>query len=294
MTDHRYPDPDFVCRTVPLVRAYTRYFSPVVTGLEHLPPAGPVLVVGNHSGLYWMPDVWVTALAMLERRGLREPSYALVHDLLLRAPGVGDGLRRLGALPAGMDSGLAGLKDGGAVLVYPGGDREACRPWRERGRVDLGGHSGFVRLALQAGVPVVPVVAHGGHDVVVILSRGEVTARLLGLGRLRLKVFPWTLGLPLGVAPVLPQVPLPAAVKVSFLPALDWSVRESYGDPEDPDVVAACFDATQRVMQSEMDRLRAACPRPVAEGLARLLPTWAHAARSGPTGPPARSGQPSA
>jgi 1-acyl-sn-glycerol-3-phosphate acyltransferase len=271
MTDRRRPDSDFICRTLPLVRAYTRYFSPTVTGLESLPPSGAVLVVGNHSSLYWMPDVWVTALALLERRGVLEPSYALVHDLLLRTPGVGEGLRRLGALPACEESGLAGLKDGGAVLVYPGGDREACRPWRERGRVDLGGHSDFVRLSLRASVPVVPVVAHGGHDTVVVLSRGERTARLLGLGRLRLKVFPWTVGLPFGVAPVLPQVPLPVAVQVSFLPALDWSTREPSSDHEDPAIVAACYDATQQVMQVELDRLRAACPHPVARGLSRLL-----------------------
>jgi hypothetical protein len=120
-------------------------------------------------------------------------------------------------------------------------------------------------------VPVVPVVAHGGHDAVVVLSLGERTARLLGLGRLRLRVFPWTLGLPFGVAPVIPQLPLPAAVRVSFLPALDWSIRGPGGDPEDPAVVAAYFEATRQVMQTELDRLRAAHPHPVTEGFARLL-----------------------
>jgi 1-acyl-sn-glycerol-3-phosphate acyltransferase len=263
-------DPAYICQCLPLVRAYTSYFSPQVRGAENLPRSGPVLLVGNHSGLYWMPDVWVTALAMLQRRGVEEPSFALVYDLLLRTPLVGTALRRMGALPAERDAGLSALKDGGAVLVYPGGDREVCRPWTHRNQVDLGGHSGFVRLALTAGVPVVPVVSHGGHSAVLVLSRGELTARLLGLGRLRINVFPYTLGLPFGIAPVLPQIPLPASVQVSFLPQLDWSLHP-LGDPDDPALVADCYARTQSAMQEELDRLRRESPHPVASGLTRLL-----------------------
>ena len=52
-------------------------------------------------------------------------------------------------------------RDPELILVYLGGDREACRLWTERNTVDPGGHRGFVRLALRTGVPVVPVVTHG-------------------------------------------------------------------------------------------------------------------------------------
>ena len=60
--------------------------------------------------------------------------------------------------------------DGAILLVYPGGDREVFRTWRDRNRIDFGGRLGFVRLALRTGVPVVPagsgapVVKVGPHS----------------------------------------------------------------------------------------------------------------------------------
>ena len=120
-----------------------------------------------------MPDMWVTARAIVDRRGRAQPAYGLTYDLLLAIPAVGSFLRHLGAIPADPAAAEAVLRDGALVLVYPGGDWEACRPWTNRGRVDFGGHTGFVRLALRSGVPVVPVVAHGADDTVIVVSRGE-------------------------------------------------------------------------------------------------------------------------
>ncbi|MRH91841.1 glycerol acyltransferase [Nocardia sp. SYP-A9097] len=248
-----------------VARAYTNYFTPQVVGIENLPAAGPALVIGNHSSIYWAPEVWITFMAAMDRRP-NEPTFGVAHEILLRAPGLGDSLREFGVIPASQEAASAGLKDGGAVMVYPGGDWEACRPWTDRGKVDFAGRKGFIRLALKLGVPVIPAVANGGHDSIFIVSRGERTARLLGLDKLlRAKVFPYTVGLPFGVAPILPQIPLPSHVDVSFLPALDWSTQP--GDPEDTELVDRIYDRTMSTMQTELDRLRAQTPNPVATGL---------------------------
>ncbi|MGW0252157.1 lysophospholipid acyltransferase family protein [Nocardia goodfellowii] len=250
-------------------RVYTNYFTPTVTGVENLPTSGPALVIGNHSSIYWMPEVWITYMAMLERRP-DEPSFGVAHDVVLGVPYIGDAIRRFGVIPANRDAAAAGLKDGGAVLVYPGGDWEACRPWTDRAKIDFAGRKGFIRLALEMGVPVIPAVANGGHDSIFVLSRGERSARLLRLDKLfRAKVFPYTVGVPFGVAPVVPQVPLPATVDVSFLPALDWSTQP--GDPADTDLVESYYARTVEVMQAELDRLRAETPRPVATGIKNHL-----------------------
>ena len=263
-------DPAFIERQLALVSRYTSLFSPEVNGLENLPATGPVLVVGNHSCLMYMPDAWVVGQALIERRGLDQPAYALAYDLLFSVPGVGPFLRRIGAIPAGGREAELALQQGAAVVVYPGGDMEACRPWRQRDQVDLAGHTGFVRLALHAGVPVVPVVAHGSHHAVVVVSRGEHLASALGLNRLRINVFPILLG-PFGLTSILtPPLPLPAAITVEFLPALDWS---GHG-PEaanDPVVVDGCYAEITGIMQSALDRLRAEHPHPVMRGVAKLV-----------------------
>ncbi|MFF3572959.1 lysophospholipid acyltransferase family protein [Nocardia jiangxiensis] len=259
------PMPDLDHPLIPVARAYTKYFTPRVTGLENLPTAGAALIIGNHSSIYWAPEVWITFMTMLDhRRG--EPSFGVAHDILLRTPILRDSLQSLGVLPACREAATNAVKDGGAVLVYPGGDWEACRPWTERGKVDFAGRCGFVRLALELGIPVIPAVANGGHDAIFVLSRGERTARLLGLDKLlRAKVFPYTVGLPFGVAPVLPQVPLPASVQVSFLPPLQWSTEP--GDHCDTATVERCYEHTLSTMQTELDRLRAETPNPVTTGI---------------------------
>ncbi|MGP0110339.1 MAG: 1-acyl-sn-glycerol-3-phosphate acyltransferase [Acidimicrobiales bacterium] len=263
-------DPGFVRRFVPHVEQWMRYFSPEVRGIENLPVTGPVLVVSNHSCLFYMPDTWMVGAAITERRGADAPAYAMVYDLLFGIPAVGSSLRRLGAVPASGGEGERLLAEGALILDYPGGDAEACRPWAERDRIIFSGHMGFVRLALRAGVPVVPVVAYGSHHAVVVLSRGETLARALGLARLRIKVFPILLG-PLGVTSALmPPLPMPAEVTVEFMAPLDWS---AFGPDaaNDEDVVRACYNEITGAMQATLDRLHAEKPHPVLRGWSQLL-----------------------
>jgi 1-acyl-sn-glycerol-3-phosphate acyltransferase len=263
-------DPEFIRRILPMVAGYTSYFSPEVRGLDRLPATGPVLVVGNHSCLFYMPEAWVAGQAILQRRGIEQPTGLLAYDLLFGVPGVGPALRRLGAIPAGGDRAAAAFGQGAAVVVYPGGDLEACRPWTERDRIDFCGRKGFVRLALRCGVPVVPVVAHGGHHAVVVLTRGENIARAIGLPAIRIKVFPVLAGLPFGVTPVVfPPPPMPAELTVEFLAALDWTAHGASA-ADDAEVVGACYDEITALMQSALDRLRAERPHPLLRGCSRL------------------------
>ena len=268
--DAPHRDPASIERWVGAVRAYTDYFSPEVRGLEHVPADGPALLIGNHNGLFYMPDTWVTALAIVERRGTDHPAYTLTYDLLFAVPVVGPFLRRIGAIPAGRNEAEAALAEGALVLDYPGGDWEACRPWSERNTIDFGGRSGFVRLALRAGVPVVPVVAHGSHDSVIVVSRGEAIARALGLGALHIKVFPILWG-PFGLTTAItPPLPMPSSITVEFLAPIDWS---GFGPEaaDRPDVVAACAAEVTGAMQDALDRLHVERAHPVRRGLANLV-----------------------
>jgi 1-acyl-sn-glycerol-3-phosphate acyltransferase len=264
-------DSQLVHRVVGTAERYASFFFPEVRGIENVPRKGPVLLVGNHSGLFYMPDVWITGLAVLRRRGFDQPAYGLAYDLLFAIPGLERVLRGLGGIPAGHEQAEAALAQGALVLVYPGGDYEACRPWSQRDRVDFGEHHGFVKLALRTQVPVVPVVAHGAHHTVVIVSRGERLAHILGLDRLRIKVFPILVGPPFGINSVLtPPLPLPAAITVEFLPALDWA-DIGRGRAEDDKVVEHCYREITDLMQVTLDRLRAEHPHPLLRGITHLL-----------------------
>ena len=252
-------DPDFIRRELALLEVALRWFAPEVRGIEHVPVNGPALVVGNHSGVNLMPDAAALYAALARHRGIDQPTYSLAYDSLFAVPGLDSTLRRSGILPASPANAEAALDEGAAVIVYPGGDWEACRPWTERRRIELHEHKGFVRVALHKGVPVIPTVAHGGHEATFVLTRGDRLAHAVGLDRFRINVLPVLMGIPFGVAPApVPAVPLPTKITVELLEPLDWSAWYRRGD--DLEVVRRCYEETVAVLQRGMDRLVSECP----------------------------------
>lgn len=260
-------DSDFVEAILPLLDVAMAYFDAEVLGFEHIPESGPLLIVGNHSGGIYMPDYWALLRRWIRERGPASPLYSLGFDFLHSLPGLSSIARRVGSVPANHENGGRLLGAGNSVIVYPGGDADDYRPWTERHRVDLHGRTGFVRLALRAEVPVVPVVAHGSHDVLVVLARGEAAARRLGLHRLRINVLPLVAGPPFGVMPIVPIAPLPAKVTVRVCEPLDWSAFGPAG-ADDPAVVRHCYEEILGRMQWNLDELVAERPHPL---LARAL-----------------------
>jgi 1-acyl-sn-glycerol-3-phosphate acyltransferase len=255
MADLDERDPDAIRELLPgLWLMSSLWFRGEVRGLGHIPEDGPVLLVGNHSGGNMTPDTGVLTLAFSAYFGVERPFYQLAHSLVLSWPGLG-WLRRFGTVAASPENAEQALDAGAALLVYPGGDREVHRPSWEGRRIDFGGRRGFVRLALDAGVPIVPVVAIGGQETALFLGRGEALARVLGLDRIaRLKVLPISIAVPWGlnVGDFLGHVPLPAKIVVEVLPAID--LREEFG--EDPDVDEVYAEVTAR-MQDALDALSA-------------------------------------
>ena len=248
-------DPRLVEQVLGRARGALRWFAPEVRGMDRMPAEDPFLIVGNHSGGLLMPDMWIFHDAWLHQHGVDREAYGLAYDLLFRPPGARSFLNRLGILPASTANAEAELDRGAPVLVYPGGDWEACRPFSHRHRIDFHGHMGFVRLALRRQVPVVPVVSHGSHESLLILTRGDRLARLLQLHRLRVEVFPIVLGFPFGIASiVVPYLPLPTQVTVEVLDPIDWS---HYGPAaaDDAEIVTRCYDEITARMQRELDTL---------------------------------------
>jgi 1-acyl-sn-glycerol-3-phosphate acyltransferase len=246
-------DVEFIRATLPLHSALADvYFRPKIRGLEHIPPEGPVLLVGNHSGGTLIADTFAFAYAFYEYFGPERQFHQLAHDLVFKVPGLGF-LRKYGTVPASHENAQRALDRGAALLVYPGGDFDSYRPSSESAQVKFGGRSGFVRLALEAGVPIVPVVAIGGQETALFVTRGERLARLLALDRLfRLKVLPVQFAPPFGVTVLdLPfRLPLPAQITVQVLPALE--LRDRFGpDPDEEAVYAAVTEQ----MQMALDRL---------------------------------------
>jgi len=124
-------------------------------------------------------------------------------------PVIGRYFRAMGVLPAAPDSIATALAEGRDVALWPGGEVDSLRPWADRDRANLAGRTGFVKMAIRAGVPIVPIATVGGADAMPVLIRGAGLSRALRLDQLlRLKVFPLAISLPWGIAPAaLPSSP---------------------------------------------------------------------------------------
>lgn len=266
--DHR--DPAFIEAAMPGLGRALRWFAPEVTGFEHLPENGPMLIVGNHSGGLYMPDYWAFLHEWVKQRGADDPLYSLGLDLIFSLPGAGERSRRMGCVPASRENAERFLAEGASVLVYPGGDEEDYRPWRERNTIDLRHHDGFVRLALRMQVPVVPLVAHGSHNSMIVVARGDELAHRLGLDRLRVHVLPFVIG-PFGPAPLpVAGPPFPAKVLSRICEPFDWT----HLGPEaadDQTIVDRCYDEVQERMQANLDELVEQVPHPVRARIGQAL-----------------------
>lgn len=249
-------DPDFLRDNLAFLWLLASFWHRgEVRGLDNIPEDGPVLLVGNHSGGNMTPDTFIFTLAFATYFGVERRFYQLAHDLVVSWPIIGPLLRKSGTVAASHENAEAALKTGGALLVYPGGDWEVHRPSWHGHRVDFGGRMGFIELALNADVPIVPIVSIGGQETALFLTRGEHIAKALGLDRmLRLKVLPISLAIPWGlnIGDFLSHLPLPAKITTQVLPPID--IRERFGRNPDKTEV---YDYVTGVMQDALDELAA-------------------------------------
>jgi 1-acyl-sn-glycerol-3-phosphate acyltransferase len=252
-------DPEYIRRTLPVLgRFFRTYFRGEVHGLDRI-PEGPALLVGNHSGGTMIADTFVFAACFYERFGPERRFHQLAHDVAARLPGLG--IRPWGTVRASHENARRAFDLGAPVLVYPGGDWETFRPSWHTDRIEFADRKGFIHLACDQNVPIVPVVSIGGQETALFLTRGERAARVIGLNRLaRIKVLPVSIGPPFGISvlDLPPRLPLPAKIEIEVLPPID--LRERFGPSPDPDEV---YDTVTDEMQDTLDGLAAERAVPV-------------------------------
>lgn len=259
----------------PLLRALYR---PSLHGLEHLPQgpdARPVLIVANHSGGIAAAELSSLALLYFER--LPDTRIAaLAHPLSFNVWPITKIMAWAGAQPSTYEAAAAALADSAHVLVFPGGDYEAGRPFWLADRVDFGGRQGFLRIARRAGVDIVPLGISGSHLTAPVLWRSDrflawlyVLPRLLGVkrypltllavlgavaiaglagpalgpGGTLLALWAW-LASPFTLLPV-----LPGRIRFRFGPAR--SAEDLFGERPEPDLGRA-YDAVVAAVQAEV------------------------------------------
>src|SRR5437899_9701017 len=171
---------------------YRTYVSVRCSGIDHVPPRGRVMLVGNHSGGIALDAAMVIASCFLEMDPPRL-AHAMADRFINRLPFASTWTSRCGQL-----TGLPGhaqrlLESDRLLLVFPEGARGTAKLWKGRySLVDFG--TGFMRLALRTKSPIVPFAFLGGGDAIPTVTNLYKVGNLLGLPYL--PVTPWLLPLP--------------------------------------------------------------------------------------------------
>ena len=254
-----------------------RYFEVEVKGWDHLPERN-ALVVSNHSGGTTLIDMLGLWYAWQGRHGGERPGHGLAHEMLFAADRTGSFFAQMGAVRACRKTGLEVLRDWKRdILVAPGGDRDVWRPWRDRYQVNFAGRRGYARLAIQAGVPIVPIANAGAQSTMMVLTDGAAFASAVGIPRIaRAEVFPISLSLPWGVSiGPWPHLPPPTRLRYRLGAPIAPPVVCAPGEEPPEEAVRALDMQVQASIQAMLDELRETSPsRQVLRGVGERLRQW--------------------
>jgi 1-acyl-sn-glycerol-3-phosphate acyltransferase len=233
------------------------YFAPKLFGLEHLHQTKPALYVGNHS-IYGLIDLSLFAAELYREkniylRGLADRAHFSI-------PGWGDTLTRLGVVAGTRESCADLMLRGEHVLVLPGGNREVFRRKGEQYKLFWKNRTGFARMAIRYGYPIVPFAQVGADDAFDILvdandiMKSPLGALLesTGIAKAFLRdgesIFPISRGLGLT------GIPRPERFYYSITEPIDTA--RYTGMEEDDDIVYEIRDRVRDSIRDEIARLR--------------------------------------
>jgi 1-acyl-sn-glycerol-3-phosphate acyltransferase len=180
------------------------------------------------------------------------PLYMLGEHWFKGYPGVSMLVNKLGLVAAHPANAQRLLHDEGQlVLVFPEGQKGSRKVFWQRYHLRRFGRGGFVRTAMRAGVPIVPIAVLGAEEAMPIFAHVPALQRLTGL-----IYFPINHAFPqFGLAAALMY--MPAKFKIRFLEPVDLS-GYSPDDAEDLALVQGISEQVRTTIQLELDAMRSA------------------------------------
>jgi 1-acyl-sn-glycerol-3-phosphate acyltransferase len=233
-------DPEVVKLVAPVANwFYRRYFRVNARGLEHL-PEGRFLLISNHSGQ--LPfDGFMIGTACLAEAPRPRIIRSMVERWSAELPFVSHFFVRAGQVVGDPATCRRLLENDEAVLVFPEGARGISKLFAQRYQLESFG-TGFMRLALETGSPIVPVAVVGAEEQAPAIYDIKPLAKLLG--------FP---AAPI-IFPQLVPLPLPVRYHITFGPPMTF---EGTGDDDDEIVgeyVKKVRNTIQRMLQAGLEQ----------------------------------------
>lgn len=205
---------------------YHSYFDVTVEGIDHIPPRGRAMLVGNHSGGWAIDAMMVMSSCFFEMEPPRL-AQGMAEKFINRLPFASLYTSRCGQFTGLPEHAVTLLEEDRLLMVFPEGARGTAKLYGDRNTL-VGFGSGFMRLALQTRTPIIPFAFLGG---------GEAIPTVMNLYKLG-KLF----GMPyIPVTPYLLPVPRPVPLAIHYSEPM---IFEGTGSEED------------EVVQNHIDRVK--------------------------------------
>jgi 1-acyl-sn-glycerol-3-phosphate acyltransferase len=216
---------------------YHVWFRVDVEGIEHVPSQGGALLVSNHAGAL-PPDAPMITKAIKEEHPYPRPLHLTAEHFFKGYPGFSALLPKLGAVPAHPANVHRLLYDEEQlVLVFPEGRKGTEKLFKDRYRLRRFGRGGFVKAAMRARVPIVPIALVGAEEAQPVFAQIPLLARLTGLL----------------YAPVSPLFYLPAKFTIRFLEPIATDAGGAHPRPwEDRGLVQTISQEVRARIQEEL------------------------------------------
>lgn len=198
---------------------YRHYFRAQAFGIEHLPAAGRVILVANHSGQLPFDGLVIGGACFLEPPQPRLVR-AMVEFFVPTVPFASYLFSRWGQITGTPENCRRLLRAEEVVLVFPEGARGISKPFSKRYQLAEFG-KGFMRLALETGAPIVPVAVIGAEEQAPAVNIKPL-AKLMGMPAFPVVPYP----------PFVPVLPLPVKYRLHFGEPMQFT-----GDPDDDEEV---------------------------------------------------------
>jgi 1-acyl-sn-glycerol-3-phosphate acyltransferase len=174
---------------------YKHYFRVHVHHIERVPARGRAMLIGNHSGGVALDAAMVMCSLMMELEPPRL-AHSMVEKFLNQTPFLSEWTNRCGQFTGLPEHAIKLLEDDRLLLVFPEGAHGTAKLYKHRHSLVRFG-TGFMRLALQTGTPIVPFAFLGGGEAIPTIYNAEWLGKLLGAPYI--PVTPYLLALPLPV-----------------------------------------------------------------------------------------------
>lgn len=210
---------------------YEKYFRVTAHGLENIPAKGRVLIVPNHSGQLPMDGVMIGYALATNPHGPRA-ARAMIERFFPTVPWLGNLLNAFGGVIGDPVNCSKMLESDEAILVFPEGVRGSGKLYKDRYQLQRFGN-GFMHLAMNHKVPIVPVGVVGCEETMPSLYDIKPLAKLLGI--------PY--------APIAPLLPLPARVFLNFGEPMTFKGGVATSEEEVAEKVEQVKDAIRALIE---------------------------------------------